>query len=75
MARKQVTHYAVFHTIGGKSSIVLYYADGGQDSVDKVPPQEAAYIVDLLRNESPMSYDHDTLRLSTMQPEPVGEGE
>ncbi|GAB3321213.1 hypothetical protein GCM10027299_15370 [Larkinella ripae] len=75
MARKTVTQYAVFHTIGGTSSIVLYYQGGGADTVSDVPVAEAAYVVDLLRNEKPMSYDHDRKRLSTLTAEPVGEGE
>ena len=75
MARKIVTHYAVFHNIGGTSDIVFYYQDGGADSVGNVPFAETAYIVDLLRNEKPMSYDHDRKRLSTLTPEPVGEAE
>ena len=75
MARKTVTHYAVFHNIGGSSSIVFYYEGGGADSVSGIPVAEAGYIIDLLRNENPMSYDHGPKRLSTRFAEPVGEGE
>ncbi len=75
MARKIVTQYAVFHNIGAASDIVFYYQGGGADSVSGVPYQEAGYIVDLLRNEKPMSYDAALKRLSTYTPEPVGEGE
>lgn len=75
MARKTVTHYAVFHNIGGASDIVFYYQGGGADSVSGIPFAEAAYIVDLLRNEKPMSYDHARKRVSTLYPEPAGEGE
>jgi len=75
MARKVVTQYAVFHNIGGTSDIAFYYEGGGADSVSGVPHQEAVYIVDLLRNEKPMSYDATLKRLSTYTPEPVGEGE
>ncbi|WP_190275091.1 hypothetical protein [Chlorobium limicola] len=75
MARKLVTHYAVFHNIGGTSDIAFYYQGGGADSVSGIPYAEANYIVDLLRNEKPMSYDHDKKRLSTFNSEPVGEGE
>ena len=75
MARLTVTNYAVFHNIGGASDIVFYYQGGGADSVSGVPVAEAAYIVDLLRNEKPMSYDANLKRLSTLSPEPVGEGE
>ena len=75
MARKIVTQYAVFHNIGAASDIVFYYQGGGADSVTAVPYPEAGYIVDLLRNEKPMSYDASLKRLSTYTPEPVGEGE
>ena len=75
MARKMVTHYAVFHNIGAGSDIVFYYQGGGADSVTNIPFAEAAYIVDLLRNEKPMSYDHTRKRLSTLYAEPTGEEE
>jgi len=75
MARKIVTQYAVFHNIGAASDIVFYYQGGGADSVTGVPYAEASYIVDLLRNEKPMSYDASLKRLSTYTAEPVGEGE
>jgi len=75
MARKIVTQYAVFHNIGASSDIVFYYQGGGADSVTGIPFTEAAFIVDLLRNEKPMSYDASLKRLSTYTPEPVGEGE
>jgi hypothetical protein len=75
MARKIVTQYAVFHNIGGASDIAFYYQGGGADSVSGIPYAEASFIVDLLRNEKPMSYDHALRRLSTYSAEPVGEGE
>jgi hypothetical protein len=75
MARKVVTHYAVFHNIGSTSDIAFYYQGGGVDSVSGIPFAEAQYIVDLLRNEKPMSYDHALKRLSTYSLEPVGEEE
>ena len=75
MARKVVLQYAVFHNIGGTSGINFYYQEGGADSVSGLSVAEAGYIVDLLRNERPMSYDHSLKRLSTWNTEPVGEGE
>jgi hypothetical protein len=75
MARLTVTNYAVFHNVGGASDIVFYYQGGGADSVQGIPYAEAAFIVDLLRNEKPMSYDATLKRLSTLNPEPVGEAE
>lgn len=75
MARKTLTHYAVFHNVGGKTSIVVYYDGGGADVIRDLDFQEAGYMVDLLRNEKPMSYDASRKRLSTLHPEPTGEGE
>jgi hypothetical protein len=75
MARKIVTHYAVFHNIGGTSSVIVYYQGGGADSIANLPLAEARHVIDLLRNEKPMSYDADLQRLSTYSLEPVGEGE
>lgn len=75
MARKVVTQYAVFHNIGAGTDIAFYYQGGGADSVSAIPYAEAAFILNLLRNEKPMSYDHALRRLSTYTPEPVGEGE
>jgi len=75
MARKKVTHYAVFHNVGGTSSINMYYDGGGANNVPNLSIEEAAYIVDLLRNEKPMSYDHSRKRLSNYSAEPVGENE
>jgi len=75
MARKIVNSYAVFENVGGTRDIVFYYQGGGVDSVSGVSPDEADYIVDLLRNEKPVSYDHAMKRLSTWSPEEVGESE
>jgi hypothetical protein len=75
VARKVVTSYAVFDNVGGTRDIVFYYQGGGADSVSGVSADEAHYIVDLLRNETPMSYDHALRRLSTWTAEPVGEAE
>lgn len=75
MARKVITHYAVFHNIGSTSDIVFYYQGGGADSASGIPFAEASYIVSLLRNEKPMSYDAARKRLSTWNTEPTGESE
>ncbi|MCA9662774.1 MAG: hypothetical protein KC486_30830 [Myxococcales bacterium] len=75
MARKRVSSYAVFHNITGTSTINFYYEGGGADTLSGISVAEAAYIVDLLRNEAPITYDHSRKRLSTLNPEPVGEGE
>lgn len=75
MARKIVSGYGVFETIGGARDIVFYYRGGGADSVRGVSAAEADYIVDLLRNEKPISYDHALRALSTWAAEEVGEAE
>ena len=71
--RKALTHYAVFHNVGGKSEIVVYYHGGGADIIKDLDYSEAAYMVDLLRNERHMSYDASRKRLSTLDPEPTEE--
>lgn len=73
--RKALTHYAVFHNIGGQTEIVVYYHDGSSDLIDGLGCQEAAYVVDLLRNEKVMSYDASRKRLSTLNPEPTSESD
>jgi hypothetical protein len=75
MPRKTVTHYAVFHNIGAGTDVVLYYEGGGAETVTGLPYAEAAFIVDLLRNEKPVSYDAALRRVSTLYPEPTGESE
>ncbi len=75
MARKLVTHYAVFHDVGGASAINFYYQGGGADTLSGLSIDEARYLIDILRNEKPVSYDHDRKRISTYYPEPVGENE
>jgi hypothetical protein len=75
MARKIASTYAVFENVGGTRDIVFYYQGGGADSVSGVSAAEADYIVELLRNEKPISYDHALKRVSTWSPEEVGEAE
>ncbi len=75
MARKIVSQYAVFHQVGGKTAVVLYYQQGEPDTLAGLDLREAMFVVDLLRHEKPISYDPETGQLSTYSPEPVGEGE
>jgi len=75
MARKRITHYAVFHNVGGTSSINVYYEVGGADTIPDLSIAESRYIIDILRNEKPMDYDHDRRRFLSGAAEPVGEGE
>jgi hypothetical protein len=65
----------VFENSGGAADIVLYYPEGDASTLSNVPLEEAEHLVDLLRNESPISYDAALRRFSTLNPEPVGEGE
>lgn len=75
MARKRVTHYAVFHNVGGTSSINVYYQGGGASNIGSISIDESGYILDILRNEKPMDYDSDRRRFLSGALEPVGEGE
>ena len=75
MARKKVNSYAVFQNVNGTVSINLYYQGGGADTIPDLNAKESKYIIDLLRNEKPISYDHNLRRLSTLSLEPVGESE
>lgn len=73
--RREVSDYAVFRNAGTITEIVLYYRGGGADTVTPLGDEEADYMIDLLRNERPMSYDAERRRLSTLAIEPVGEAE
>ncbi|MBC8753907.1 hypothetical protein H2O64_04445 [Kordia sp. YSTF-M3] len=75
MARKKVTHYAVFYNVGETASVNVYYQGGGANTITNLSIDEASFVIDLLRNEKPMSYDHTRKRLSTWSVEPVGENE
>lgn len=74
MPKKVVTQYAVFHNVGGTTSVNVYYDGGGADSIADLSIAEASYLIDLLRNEKPVYYDAALKRMSTSF-EPVGEGE
>lgn len=75
MARKRITHYAIFHTVGGTTDITLYYLDGRREVLPHVSVEEAAYIIDLLRYEKPWDYDAEHHRLMSADLEPIGEEE
>lgn len=75
MTRKLVTGYAMFQNLSGTRDVVFYYQDGGADSITGVGAAEASFIEDLLRNEKPISYDHELRRLSTWTAEAIGEAE
>jgi hypothetical protein len=75
MARRRITHYAIFHNVGSTSEINVYYEGGGANTISGLSISEAGYIIDILRNEKPMDYDHDRRRFLSGSLEPVGEGE
>src|SRR5262245_19641403 len=75
MARKQVSHYALFHNADGTASVNVYYAEGGADTIRGLPLDDADHIIDILRNEKPIDYDHDRRRFLSGAVEAVGEGE
>lgn len=75
MVRKIVSSYAIFENLGGTRDMVFYYEGGGAGTVNGVAAAEADYLVSLLRNEKPVSYDSALKRLSTPSPEPVGKAE
>ncbi|MFQ5925461.1 MAG: hypothetical protein ACE5IE_05640 [Dehalococcoidia bacterium] len=75
MARKRVSHYALFQNVGDALAINVYYQGGGADTVDGLSVEEADYLVDLLRHEKPVDYDHSRRRFLSGAPEPVGEVE
>jgi len=75
MARKRITHYAIFHNVGATSAINVYYQGGGASTISNLSIEEAHYLIDILRNEKPMDYDADRRRFLSGALEPVGEGE
>lgn len=75
MARKRILNYAIFHNVGSTSEINVYYEGGGANNISGLSVNEALYIIDILRNEKPMDYDHDRRRFLSGALEPVGEGE
>jgi hypothetical protein len=76
MAWQQIVNYAIFHTIGGKVSISVYFPGGSGNTalMKNLTLEEARLVIDILRNEKPVYLDEAQGRIST-GPEPVGEGE
>lgn len=64
--------YGVRHTIGEKTSLFLGHS--GRYFEYTVTPEEARFLVDLLRNEKPI-YHNPVRRAISTSTEPVGEGE
>ena len=76
MAQKAVKGYFIRHAIGlGKTSLTLHFTDGGFDVIDNLEVSEAGYLVDLMRNEKPLTYNTANKTLATATVEPVGEAE
>jgi phage major head subunit gpT-like protein len=65
MAMKEITKYVVYHKVSGTTSITVYYASGEASEIKPLKLDEAAYLVDLLRNVKPVYYDDATGMLQT----------
>lgn len=75
--KAKVTSYRVTHKLGGLTTISCTRIIGGlanEYSLRDLQPAEAALIIDLLRNESPVYLDLATNTI-TVGAEPAGEGE
>ena len=75
MARRNVNSYAVFQNVDDSVSLIFKYEGGGADVVRNLSLKESRYIVDLMRNEKPIAYDHDRRRIWTRLYEQVGQAE
>jgi hypothetical protein len=73
---KQVKTYAVRHYDNGSTKIALGFTDGTSRSlkVEKADAARAVLLVDLLRNEKPISWS-DNVKALVVGNEPVGEEE
>lgn len=65
MAMKEITKYVVYHKIGGTSAFTVYYASGEATEIKTLNPDEATFLVDLLRNVKPVYYDDTTGMIQT----------
>ena len=72
MGYQKVSVYGVRHTIGGRTSVFL--GEDGKYFQYEVTIEEARFLVDLLRNESPIYLDPE-LKLISTSTEPIAEGE
>jgi hypothetical protein len=73
---KQVKTYGVRHYDDGSTKIALAFTDGTSKSlkVEKADAARAVLLVDLLRNEKPISWS-DNVKALVVGNEPVGEEE
>jgi hypothetical protein len=73
---KQVKTYAVRHYNDGSTKITLRFTDGTSNSmkVEKAEAARAVLLVDLLRNEKPISWS-ENVKVLVVGDEPVGEEE
>ncbi|MBN1304417.1 MAG: hypothetical protein JXA13_08275 [Anaerolineales bacterium] len=75
---KRATRYrAAYFPSGpeaGTTKIVVLLEDGSKQTYEKLPPDTAHHLIDLLRNEEPVWVDQDTGMLAVSD-EPVGSGE
>jgi hypothetical protein len=73
---KQVKTYAVRHYNDGSTKITLRFTDGTSNAmkVEKADAARAVLLVDLLRNEKPVSWSEQA-KVLVVGDEPVGEEE
>jgi len=75
MAKVKIVAYrASWRWYDEEGSISLKPADAGFFSLQVKDPRQFSLMVDLLRNEKPIWWDHDKKSLDTSA-EPIGEGE
>ena len=74
MAVKTIKQYAILHYRDGTTRINVYFTDGTEDFYIGLDPARALLIIDILRNEKPVSWTEGPDILWTGH-EAVGEGE
>ena len=77
MALKKITKYRFdYHTKDHKISLMVNYKEKNKIPTVKIAlsPQNAVFLMDMLRNERPIFWD-DTRKVLHTGSEPTGEGE
>ena len=68
-------NYRIYHQAGGYEQKARSVDGGGSEVINNLDISHAAYMIDLLRNEAPITYEITEKILATASQEPVGEGE
>ena len=75
---RRAHHYRVFHYATGSKSgfsdIIVSLDGGGYYRYEKLPPDRAHHIIDLIRNEDTVWVERESGLLQVAY-EPIGEGE